>query len=332
MDSSYSTWGYALIAPLAAALVLAVHLHQECATLRCRLDRAEKNCARVQKEGKQMPSTNQTAQNSEWWHNLSQPIGYVRSCFIDVCVTPRQPSLAPDARAVLQLDKSISPTTLEGLDAHSHVWVLFIFHKNQNAAKLQTRGYSYKSKIHVPRCSTGKVGCLSTRSPHRPNPIGLSLAKIEEVRVAERQVWLSGSDLVDGSPILDIKPYVPAYDYPVLRGDGPCRVPYFSDQQSFEVRAVAFEPAVLQAFNSGSGVMSSLRVFKGEPQRALTALTQVLGADVSRKESGRNPLRPYHLLFDGLDVEYTVEGAEEKYATLVHSVSRQPANSQSRSM
>jgi hypothetical protein len=131
--------------------------------------------------------------------------------------------------------------------------------------------------------------------------------------------------LVDGSPILDIKPYVTAYDYPVLRGDGPCRVPYFSDEQSFEVRAVTFEPAALQAFDANSAAMANLRVFSGEPQRALTALTQVLGTDVSRKESGKKPLRPYHLSFDGLDVEYTVEGPESSYATAVLSVGRQRA-------
>ena len=271
---------------------------------------------------KKTPHHKQQNHKHEWWYNLSQPIGVVRSCFMDVCCTPRQPSLAPDARAVLQLDKSISPTALEGLEAHSHIWVLFLFHKNQNAVKLETKGYTYKSKVRVPRNnSAGKVGCLATRSPHRPNPIGLSLAKIERVNLEDRQVWLSGSDLVDGSPILDIKPYVTAYDYPDLRGDGPCRVAAYSEPETFEVRPVSFEVEAQRAFDTGSEVMTHLRVLHGEPQRALSALTQVLGTDVSRNASGQNPLRPYHLSFDGLDVEYIVKGPEEKYATVVLSVS-----------
>lgn len=273
-------------------------------------------------ESKKQDSPQQQKGAQEWWFNLCQPIGVVRSCFMEVCCTPRQPSLAPDARAILQLDKSISPTTLEGLEAHSHVWVIFLFHKNQNAAKLETKGYSYKSKVRVPRkMGAGKVGCLATRSPHRPNPIGLSLAKIERVSLQDRQVWLSGSDLVDGSPILDIKPYVTAYDYPDLRGDGPCRVPEYSEPETFEVRPVSFKPEAQQAFDADSQVMKHLKVLHGEPQRALTALTQVLGTDVSRNTSGQNPLRPYHLSFDGLDIEYIVKGPEENHATVVLSVS-----------
>jgi len=171
------------------------------------------------------------------------PIGYVESCYHDIAVTPRQPGLVPSAKAIITLDKSVSPTTLEGLDEHSHVWIVFLFHKNNNPTKIlgssgqtnqqlqQLRHKGYKTKIRVPRntaakgsCTANnnnsnancKVGCLATRTPHRPNPVGLSLGTIENVCLPSRQITLSGSDLLDGTPVIDIKPYVPVYDNPEI--------------------------------------------------------------------------------------------------------------------
>ena len=111
--------------------------------------------------------------NDDAWH--LRPIGYVQSCYLDCQGTPRQPGLAPAARARIRLDKSISELALEGLDLHSHVWVLFVFHKNSNGANVGRRaqkGYTFPAKIFPPRAGK-KVGCLATRTPHRPNPVGL---------------------------------------------------------------------------------------------------------------------------------------------------------------
>jgi len=92
--------------------------------------------------------------------------------------------------------------SLVGLDAFSHVWVIFNFHLNKNKG--------IKAKVKPPRLNGLKTGVFSTRSPHRPNPIGLSLAKIESIK--DDVINLSGIDIVDGTPILDIKPYIPSYD------------------------------------------------------------------------------------------------------------------------
>jgi len=93
-------------------------------------------------------------------------IGFVKSCFIDCQGTPRQPGLATASRAIISLEKGISPVTLEGLAEHSHVWVLFIFHKNNNFSKVQQannqRGVTFPSKVKPPR-SPVKVGVLATR-------------------------------------------------------------------------------------------------------------------------------------------------------------------------
>ena len=79
-----------------------------------------------------------------------------------------------------------------------------MFHLNE-----QERG---KAKVQPPRCGGEKRGVFATRSPHRPCPIGLSLVKID--RIVKDTIYLSGVDLVDGTPVLDIKPYIPAYDNP----------------------------------------------------------------------------------------------------------------------
>lgn len=91
-----------------------------------------------------------------------------------------------------------------GLEQFSHVWILFVFHKNGHL--------SYKAKVQPPRLNGAKTGIFSTRSPHRPNAIGLTLAKLE--RVEGGAVYLSGIDMIHGTPVLDIKPYIADYDSP----------------------------------------------------------------------------------------------------------------------
>ena len=135
-------------------------------------------------------------------------IGRLASCFVDRRGTPRQGMLAPAARATLKLDAHvIQPTALDGLETFSHVWLLYDFHENTNAAKLsQQNGHApqLKAKVHPPGLSGEKIGLFATRTPHRPNPIGLSVARLLEVR--GDTLVLGGADLIDGTPILDVKP------------------------------------------------------------------------------------------------------------------------------
>merc|ERR1712170_89620 len=71
-----------------------------------------------------------------------------------------------------------------------------------------------KTKVAPPRLNGKRVGLFATRSPHRPNPIGLSLCKIDSVNTKTGEIVLSGADLIDGTPILDIKPFIQSYDNP----------------------------------------------------------------------------------------------------------------------
>ncbi|XP_064978300.1 uncharacterized protein LOC135619836 isoform X2 [Musa acuminata AAA Group] len=121
------------------------------------------------------------------------PIGTVRSCFSTRNGTPRQPLLVPLARACLVFDAGRVPKeALEGLAEYSHCWILYVFHLNTDLDKLwrEPSRSKFKAKVRVPRLKGGKMGVLATRSPHRPCPIGLTVAK----------------------PVLDIKPYLPYSD------------------------------------------------------------------------------------------------------------------------
>ncbi len=132
------------------------------------------------------------------------PIGFVRSCFKEKFAIPRQPQLAPAARGVLEL---VSPfdqgEAVQGLEQVSHVWLLFLFH--------QALEDKPRLKVRPPRLGGNQsMGVFATRATHRPNGIGQSVVKLE--RVEAGKLWLSGIDLLDGTPVLDIKPYVPYAD------------------------------------------------------------------------------------------------------------------------
>lgn len=132
--------------------------------------------------------------------NDLKPIGYLESCYRDKFGTPRQPGLSPQAWSKLKIRADLQPEqALEGLESFSHIWLIFIFHQNKTAR--------YHAKVHPPRLGGQSMGVFATRSPHRPNPIGLSL--VELVRIEKDSLILAGADLVDGTPILDIKPYLP---------------------------------------------------------------------------------------------------------------------------
>lgn len=138
------------------------------------------------------------------------PIGYISSCFSVKNGTPRQPTICGPARAELRIQQSVfnNPEhALVGLEHYSHVWVVFLFHKNGHL--------SYKAKVKPPRLNGQRVGVYSTRSPHRPNALGLTLAKLD--KIVGDTVHLSDIDMIDGTPVLDIKPYIPEYDSPHTR-------------------------------------------------------------------------------------------------------------------
>lgn len=129
-----------------------------------------------------------------------RPIGVMRTPFTSRVQAPRQPRAAEGVRGTIELlpDHHFEDA-LADLEGWQYVWVIFWFHLNQG----------YRPKVLPPR-STRRRGLFSTRSPHRPNPLGLSVFRLE--RVEGRVVHVSDVDVLDGTPVLDLKPYVPWTD------------------------------------------------------------------------------------------------------------------------
>jgi tRNA-Thr(GGU) m(6)t(6)A37 methyltransferase TsaA len=134
------------------------------------------------------------------------PIGFVHSPYERRIDAPHQPTVvegtesgAP-AEAVLELNADIPQEAIRGLDGFDRIWVVFMLHRSDGWAPL----------VQPPRGPKGKQGVLATRSPHRPNAIGLSA--VELVSVDGKRLHIRGVDLLDGTPVLDIKPYVPYAD------------------------------------------------------------------------------------------------------------------------
>jgi tRNA-Thr(GGU) m(6)t(6)A37 methyltransferase TsaA len=133
-----------------------------------------------------------------------QAIGIIRSPFRQRIDAPHQPTVAPEGggapEATLELDPSLPEEVLRDLEGFSHVWILFVLHRSEGWAPT----------VRPPRGPRVKRGVFATRSPHRPNPIGLSA--VELAGIEGRTLRLRGVDLLDGTPVLDIKPYVPYAD------------------------------------------------------------------------------------------------------------------------
>lgn len=138
-----------------------------------------------------------------------EPIGILRSCFGEKFAVPRQPGLCPSAWGFLEFAPGYRFTeALRGLEGFSHVWLIFGFHK--------TEGAGWHPTVRPPRLGGNeRVGVFASRSTFRPNGLGLSLVKLDRIAWESEDgmeppvLHFSGVDLVDGTPVYDIKPYLP---------------------------------------------------------------------------------------------------------------------------
>jgi tRNA-Thr(GGU) m(6)t(6)A37 methyltransferase TsaA len=135
-------------------------------------------------------------------------IGVIRSPFKEKFGIPRQSGLMDTAEAVLELLPPYDrEEAVRGLDGFSHLWITFVFHG--------VRQGDWSPTVRPPRLGGNqRLGVFATRSTHRPNPIGLSLVEIAGIRREQGRLLLDvrGADLMDGTPVLDIKPYLPYAD------------------------------------------------------------------------------------------------------------------------
>ncbi|MCB1758523.1 MAG: tRNA (N6-threonylcarbamoyladenosine(37)-N6)-methyltransferase TrmO [Gammaproteobacteria bacterium] len=137
-----------------------------------------------------------------------ETIGIVHSPYKEKFGVPRQPGLVPQAHGSLELLPPYNRAeTVIGLEGYSHIWIQFLFDRNPHG--------EWQPTVRPPRLGGNRrVGVFASRSPFRPNPIGLSVVKLERVALERGGVTLeiSGIDLVDGTPVLDIKPYLAYVD------------------------------------------------------------------------------------------------------------------------
>ncbi len=136
------------------------------------------------------------------------PIGLISSCYREKFGIPRQPNLVTEATAEIVLNSEFDEESVRGLEGFSHIWVTFVFNETQNQG--------WKPLVRPPRLGGNtKVGIFASRSTFRPNPVGLSVVRLLDIEVNNKGkviLHLGGCDLLDKTPVLDIKPYLPYVD------------------------------------------------------------------------------------------------------------------------
>lgn len=212
-----------------------------------------------------------------------EPIAHIRSDFSSKFGVPRQAGLVEALRAVVVFEPPYrAPEAFRGMEGFSHLWLIWEFSQN--------RRQGWSPTVRPPRLGgNARLGVFATRSPFRPNPIALSavtLAGIEETREWGTVLRVRGADLMDGTPILDVKPYLPYAD---------CR------------------PEALGGFASGAPAGEALAVecppelWERVPPTRREALRAVLALD-PRPRYQEDPGRVYGFGFAGLEVRFSVEG------------------------
>ena len=215
------------------------------------------------------------------------PIARIRSEFKEKFGIPRQSGLVEALRARVVFEPAFRrPEALRGLEAYSHLWLIWQF--SQVVAEGQD-GANWRPTVRPPRLGGNRrMGVFATRSPYRPNALGLSCVRLLGVEPAGPEgpvLTVGGADLLDGTPIYDIKPYVPYADaHPEASGG-------FADRIERRRLTVDFPPHLLE------------RV----PEDKREGLTGVLAQD-PRPAYQADPERVYGMAFAGLEVRFTVEG------------------------
>jgi tRNA (adenine37-N6)-methyltransferase len=162
-------------------------------------------------------------------------IGHIQSPYKQKFAIPRQPRLVPEAKAKLIFTADFNREEfVRGLDEFTHIWLLFRFH--------ETADKGYSAMVRPPRLGgNARKGVFATRATFRPNAIGMSAVKLEgiEYKNGQLSLLLSGIDLLDGTPIIDIKPYLPYSDAMTSASAG------FADTRPETPMSVEFSPSAL---------------------------------------------------------------------------------------
>lgn len=211
------------------------------------------------------------------------PIAVIRTGFPEKFGVPRQSGLASELRGrIVFADAYRDPACLKGLSGFSHIWLLWGFSANRPAS-------AWHPQVRPPRLGGNSyMGVFATRSPYRPNPIGLSCVEIDHIETSTPEgpvIHIKGADLMDGTPIFDIKPYI---RYADSRPDAVCGYVDSLSDTRLEVRI----PDTL--IKKWTGILD------------VPALIQVLSLD-PRPSYQNDPERVYGMSFSGVNIRFRVE-------------------------
>jgi len=205
------------------------------------------------------------------------PIAYIQTEFTEKFGIPRQSGLVPGLRGTIRFTPEFRQAeTLRGLEDFTHLWLIWGF----------SEASGWTPTVRPPRLGGNtRLGVFATRSPYRPNPLGLSAVEIERIEQDKAIIHVRGADLLDGTPIYDIKPYIPYADsIPTAKGG-------FADTAPGTVLQVQVPDAALA---------------KLPPDRQ-SALMQVLALD-PRPSYQDDPTRIYGFAFAGCEINFQVVG------------------------
>lgn len=227
--------------------------------------------------------------------NTMKPIAHIESDFPEKFGIPRQSGIVPELQAKIVFETEfLNPDYIRGIEGFSHLWLIWLFSEVPTDRKASPT-------VRPPRLGGNtRMGVFATRSPFRPNPIGLSSVRLEQV-VKEKNgsfsLWISGADLMHGTPILDIKPYLPYTD------SHPEAVGGFADEKPRESLSVTFPDELLSRI----------------PAEKRDALLRLLACD-PRPSYQNDPDRRYHMNFSGFRISFQVK--EETLAVAAVEIAR----------
>ncbi len=211
-----------------------------------------------------------------------EPIAHFHSPFTEKFGIPRQSGLVDELTGEIVFVKEWQvPDAIRGLEDFDYLWIIWEFSANRDARKTPT--------VRPPRLGGNeRMGVFATRSPFRPNNLGLSSVRIVSIETATARgpvIRVAGADLMDGTPIYDIKPYLPSADsHPEARGG-------FTDTHEWHQLNVDIPPEQASWFT----------------EEQLRALIHTLELD-PRPHYQDDPDRIYGLMFDGRDIHFRVNG------------------------
>ncbi len=210
---------------------------------------------------------------------LIEPIAYIKNGYKEKFGVPRQSGLAPSVKSVIEFCEGFrDENCIRDIEQYSHLWLLWGFSKNEN---------QWSPTVRPPRLGGNKrVGVFATRSPFRPNPVGLSCVKLEKIENSRngKILVVSGGDLADNTPIYDIKPYLPYVDsIPEALGG-------FAEEHKNDILEVEFSG------NTKDGLT----------EKQIQNITELLSLD-PRPSYQNDEERIYGLSFEDLQIKFKYE-------------------------